>query len=125
MGQSVLRGDAFEEALVGLGMAERTARLRTLAAELRSLEGPSTQAFGRVTDDDAVKAREFPLQVYLEVKDGAKVLCPWHEDKKPSFFVKSGFGYCFTCGKSANTVDWAMKVDGLSFVDAVRKINGA
>lgn len=53
-----------------------------------------------------------------------KGLCPFHNEKTPSFFVneEKNFYHCFGCGESGNVISFLMKIEGLSFKDAVAKI---
>ena len=48
-------------------------------------------------------------------------LCPFHEEKTPSFSVnpERGFYHCFGCGAGGSVFDFVMKVEGLSFPEAV------
>jgi DNA primase len=49
-------------------------------------------------------------------------LCPFHEEKTPSFNVDPDkqFFYCFGCGTGGNVFTFLMKRDGLSFPEALR-----
>jgi DNA primase len=51
-------------------------------------------------------------------------LCPFHKEKSPSFHVhpERGFYHCFGCGESGSAIDFAMKVNGLDFVEAVKML---
>ncbi len=51
-------------------------------------------------------------------------LCPFHKEKSPSFHVhpERGFYHCFGCGESGSGIDFAMKTNGLDFVEAVRML---
>lgn len=51
-------------------------------------------------------------------------LCPFHTEKTPSFSVNPGKNifYCFGCGTGGDVFSFLMKLDGLSFPDAVRQI---
>ena len=53
-------------------------------------------------------------------------LCPFHEEKTPSFNVSPSRGIfkCFGCGKGGNVYQFLMEVEALSFVQAVRKLAG-
>ena len=47
-------------------------------------------------------------------------LCPFHNEKTPSFHVNVNkqFYHCFGCGEHGSSIDFVMKIDSLSFVDA-------
>jgi DNA primase len=53
-------------------------------------------------------------------------LCPFHADKTPSFSVseEKGLFHCFGCGESGDVFDFIMKLDGVSFVEAVKSLGG-
>ncbi len=48
-------------------------------------------------------------------------LCPFHEDKSPSFMVSPTTGRykCFACGESGDVFTWTMKTQGLDFREAL------
>lgn len=51
-------------------------------------------------------------------------LCPFHKERSPSFHVtpERGFFHCFGCNESGNAITFVMKVEGLSFPEAVRSL---
>jgi DNA primase len=48
-------------------------------------------------------------------------LCPFHDDKSPSFSVSPGkqFYYCFSCGAGGNAIKFMMEIGKRSFADVV------
>jgi DNA primase len=53
-----------------------------------------------------------------------KALCPFHNEKTPSFYVVPGKGFykCFGCGESGDVFSFLMDHTGLSFNEAVEKL---
>lgn len=53
-------------------------------------------------------------------------LCPFHNEKTPSFTVSEakGFFHCFGCGAHGDAIGWVMRIEGLSFPEAVEKLAG-
>lgn len=51
-------------------------------------------------------------------------LCPFHNEKTPSFTVndEKGFYHCFGCGAHGDVIEFTQHHDRLSFVDAVEKL---
>jgi len=51
-------------------------------------------------------------------------LCPFHNEKTPSFSVSPGkqIFHCFGCGKGGNVFRFIMDIEGISFLEAVEKL---
>lgn len=75
----------------------------------------------RISESDIQSARDYPFENLIELKRGF-ALCPFHQDKNPSFYVKNNWGYCFSCGKSVDTIAFIMETEGLNFIQAVNKL---
>ena len=64
---------------------------------------------------------------YLQLRRvGSKYvgLCPFHNEKTPSFSVDPDrrFWYCFGCKQGGNIFQFLMKMEGMGFPEAVRKL---
>ena len=65
---------------------------------------------------------------YLDLKnaggDQKKGLCPFHDEKTPSFHVTLSRGYfhCFGCGKGGDVIKFLMDMEHIAFVEAVEKL---
>ena len=85
----------------------------------------------RRTDIDEVRERVNVADVvgqYVSLKragvDSLKGLCPFHDEKSPSFNVRpnSGYFHCFGCGEGGDVFAFLQKIDHLSFSEAVEKV---
>ena len=88
---------------------------------------------GRIKDEDIALVRErsriedvIGAQVGLRSAGGGslKGLCPFHDEKSPSFNVNpsKGFFHCFGCGEGGDVIDFVMKTDHLSFAESVERL---
>ncbi len=65
---------------------------------------------------------------YLQLKPAGKnykALCPFHQEKTPSFFVnpEKGLWHCFGCGAGGDVIDFVQRIEGLTFTEAVAKLS--
>ena len=76
-----------------------------------------------IVGTDVERARNYPIENIIKVRRG-KAICPFHDEKTPSFHVYSdNHAYCFGgCGRHYDAIDVAMKVHGVSFKDAVKML---
>ncbi|WP_018155105.1 DNA primase [Demetria terragena] len=53
-----------------------------------------------------------------------KGLCPFHDEKSPSFNIRPAVGayHCFGCGEGGDVIEFVMKVEHLSFSEAVERL---
>ena len=65
------------------------------------------------------------ISQYVQLKAGGTNhmgLCPFHNEKSPSFSVSSQkqLFHCFGCGESGNVFSFVMKIENFGFLDAVK-----
>src|SRR3979490_976384 len=51
-------------------------------------------------------------------------LCPFHNEKTPSFYVveDKGFFHCFGCGAHGDAIGYVMRAENLDFIEAVERL---
>ena len=87
----------------------------------------------RQNDIEEVKARTNIADIigdYVTLKSAGvgsmKGLCPFHDERSPSFHVRPqvGFYHCFGCGESGDVYSFLQKMDHVSFSEAVERLAG-
>ena len=90
---------------------------------------------GRINPDDVAAVRD---RVRIEEVVGQHValkpagvgslkgLCPFHEERTPSFHVRPQVGrwHCFGCGEGGDAIDFVQRTEALTFVEAVERLAG-
>ncbi len=75
---------------------------------------------------DAARVEEVVGEYVTLKKRGANLtgLCPFHQEKSPSFSVSPSKGIykCFGCGKAGNSVNFIMEVEQLNYIDALKHL---
>jgi len=88
---------------------------------------------GRIRDEDVALVRERAridevVREYVTLKSAGggslKGLCPFHDERSPSFHVtpSRGMWYCFGCGEGGDVINFVQKVDHLSFAETIEKL---
>ena len=88
---------------------------------------------GRIREDSIAEVREKAridevVSSYVTLRNAGggsqKGLCPFHDEKSPSFHVTPArqFWHCFGCGEGGDVINFLMKIDGLSFVESVERL---
>ncbi len=87
----------------------------------------------RAEDVQAVKERSSITDVVREHVTlrpagigSMKGLCPFHDEKTPSFTVRETVGayHCFGCGEGGDVISFVQKLDHLTFAEAVERLAG-
>jgi len=90
---------------------------------------------GRIAQKDIEEVRQRTniadvIGEYVQLKGAGagelKGLCPFHDEKSPSFTVSpsKGFYHCFGCKEGGNVFEFVAKLDSLSFREVVEKLAG-
>ncbi|UQN30424.1 DNA primase [Brachybacterium kimchii] len=90
---------------------------------------------GRIRREDVEKVRgtarlDEVIGEHVTLRSGGigsmKGLCPFHDEKTPSFNVRPQLGHwhCFGCGEGGDVISFVQKIDNLSFVEAVEMLAG-
>ncbi|MDP1877868.1 MAG: DNA primase [Actinomycetota bacterium] len=88
---------------------------------------------GRIRDEDIALVRERAridevVREYVSLKSAGggslKGLCPFHDERSPSFHVtpSRGMWYCFGCGEGGDVLTFLQKIDHLTFAESVEKL---
>jgi DNA primase len=88
---------------------------------------------GRISDRDIAAIREGTriedvVGDYVQLRragaDSLKGLCPFHDEKSPSFHVRPNHGHfhCFGCGEGGDVYAFLQKIEHVSFVEAVEML---
>ncbi|GAA4582309.1 DNA primase [Planotetraspora phitsanulokensis] len=88
---------------------------------------------GRISDEDIAVVRErSPIadvvgeHIQLRNAGGGnlKGLCPFHDEKSPSFNVTParGYYYCFGCAEGGDVITFVRKIENLTFTEAVERL---
>jgi DNA primase len=88
---------------------------------------------GRIRDEDIAAVRERSpvdevIGEYLHLRSAGggsvKGLCPFHDEKTPSFNVTParGLWYCHGCAEGGDVIKFVQKIDALTFIEAVEKL---
>jgi DNA primase len=88
---------------------------------------------GRIKEEDIAEVREKAriddvISAYVTLKNAGggnlKGLCPFHDEKSPSFNVtpSRGMYHCFGCNAGGDVIKFVMEVDGLSFTETVERL---
>jgi len=88
---------------------------------------------GRIRESDIATVRERNrlddiVGEYVALRpaggDALKGLCPFHDEKTPSFNVRPGHGtfHCFGCGEGGDVIKFVMQIEYLGFVESVERL---
>jgi DNA primase len=92
-------------------------------------------AAGRIRDDDIALVRERAridevISAHVTLRGAGsgslKGLCPFHDEKSPSFSVSParGFFHCFGCQEGGDVITFVEKIEGVGFTEAVERLAG-
>src|ERR687890_18483 len=90
---------------------------------------------GRIREDDIAEVRERAridevVSGYVTLRRAGggsmKGLCPFHDEKSPSFHVtpSRNLWHCFGCGAGGDVISFVQQIDHLSFTEAVERLAG-
>lgn len=113
----------------GLLLLEANRHIARLRRQVYVASGK--QPNGQLTDEQIEMANQIPIVDLYDgrlKRSGSNLigLCPFHEDKRPSFtvFQKTNSCWCFGCQQGGNSIKFVMLLNGYSFPEAVKYLLG-
>jgi len=98
-------------------------KIKSFQVEIYLLDHPEDfLKVDRVSSEQVAKALEFPFKDLIQLNKAGFALCPFHSEKRSSFYVKNNWGYCFGCQWHGTTIDFLKSKNNLSFKEAVRAL---
>lgn len=79
----------------------------------------------KITDEDILRAKQYSFENIINFNKSNFALCPFHNEKTPSLSLnkKNNTIHCFgSCGKSWDTIQYLIDYEGISFIEAVKKL---
>jgi hypothetical protein len=74
-----------------------------------------------LTSQQIERARQYPLKDLVGTQKNI-TNCPFHDDRTASMNIKNNFYYCHGCSAQGDIIKYLMETDGLSFKDAVIRL---
>jgi hypothetical protein len=121
----------FIEAFIEVFLMDDLLKYKNRLINLKLFLKPESENSFGVNQEEIEIAQNYPIEKIAEqhfdikrVGNRYKALCPFHNEKTPSFhlFTDSNRYYCFGCGESGNVINLTMALFGINFVDAVKML---
>lgn len=74
-----------------------------------------------LTPQQIERARNYPLKDLVGTQKNI-TNCPFHDDRTASLNIRNNFYYCHGCSAKGDTIKYLMETDGISFKDAVMRL---
>ncbi len=115
------------------GVFKHPQRVRTTRSAVSGSGRRLRSVAGRIREEDIAEVREKAridevVSSYVTLRNAGggnlKGLCPFHDEKSPSFNVtpSRGMYYCFGCGAGGDVIKFVMETDGLAFSETVERL---
>jgi hypothetical protein len=106
----------------GQFIGECQRKIKSLSYRLKQLERGEEQS--GITEEEKRYAKSIPIESIINVNRKGKAICVNHAETRASMDCRNGFAYCHVCCWWGDVIDVYMKINGVSFPEAVRGLNG-
>jgi len=116
----------LEEKLAENHINEAIKELKRLEWECTKLNPAWIESQGLINKETIAQAKAYPISGLLPYTITHNMTrCPFHEDRHPSATVKGNFFWCFVCNVGFDSIGLVMKLNGLTFKEAILTLSGA
>jgi len=101
---------------------DRLRRLKRINGYVQAKTQPFTSS--GINEQMVLHAKEHPIKELYEgnLRNGMG-LCPFHDEKRPSFHIKKNNKYkCYGCDAWGDSIDFYMKQNNVNFIRAVKAL---
>ena len=87
---------------------------------------PLTVDKRKITDQDIQRAKQIPIENFIQLDRNGFCICPFHKDTNKSFKVysKTNTWYCFSENIGGDIIDLLCKQRNIKFIEAVKILIG-
>ncbi len=104
---------------------KRLARLKLLASDEKYNSAAQDLERRRILAKQTPILSLYSFKKLRRVGSRQTALCPFHNDKTPSFMIyPDNTFHCFGCGAAGDAIDFVKQLKGCSFADAVTQMAG-
>ena len=106
--------------------AKVSSKIKTIMFNLSHLDElagkTKPRVMGGVAEADVARAKEIPITNFIQVDKSGFTKCPFHNETSASFKVykDQNSWWCYSCNSGGTIIDFIMRSNNLSFLDAVK-----
>ena len=116
-----MKGHDFPDRFSAKEFARYANLNRFLSHNKNEMEADMSNIFQDIKD--RIDLRDLVRFYGLDLNRGGFALCPFHNERTPSFKVYEDHFRCFGCGEHGDHTDFVQKLFGLSNIEAAKKIS--
>lgn len=125
------RSESWPTEVAEAGAQKIISRIKSYQYRLTSRERTGSwnivEQPGSIGEDQIRRAKEVPIEsLYNGTLRRGVGRCPFHIERTGSFHIKNNRWHCFgACGVGGDSIDFVIKLNGLSFIEAVKYLTHA
>lgn len=116
----------WKKVTLGAALEDTNSQIKRFETILRISSGSKPK--GAITEHEIEQARQTPIEHLLDCETAKQhngkivILCPFHNEKTPSFtiFTRSNTYFCFGCSEKGDAITLARNLNNLGFVESVK-----
>lgn len=98
------------------------AKANGLKFAIEILEVKDIKNYQGFTEEEIKEADSKDIGQFVELNARGFINCPFHHERTPSLHINKNLFYCFGCGEKGRTIKFIMRLQNLTFPEAIKKL---